>query len=185
MEWHRAGRAAEFVAQAMELTEPTRTYKAFIYYRLEHQCGLANTKPKTSDNIPGQLYYSKEPQDWGLRWKKGGYVYLQGVGDHQGEPVLVDDGDAVHEAAVPHWAGRGIPLHIPPPIAIDCLVNSAVFTLWAAVGYQCSQPVSAPCQCINTVTGVHYIALYSQVSMYTRAVMVVHVLLWKVKPSQC
>lgn len=28
-------------------------------------------------------------------------------------------------------------------------------------------------------------ALYSQVSVYTRAVFVVHASLWKVKPSQC
>ena len=70
------------------------------------------------------------------------HVHLQGVGDHQAEPVVVDDSDAVHEAAVPHWAGRGIPLHVPPAITIDCLVNSPVCTLWAAVGYQSSQPVS-------------------------------------------
>lgn len=88
--------------------------------------------------------------------------YLQGIGDDQVEPVLVDDSDAVHEAAVPHWAGRRIPLHIPSTIAIDCLVDSAVCTLWAAVGNQCSQPVSAPCQCIDTVTGVYGIVQPSQ-----------------------
>lgn len=83
-----------------------------------------------------------------------GHVDSQCVGDDQAEPVIINDRDAVHEGAVPHWAGRGIPLHIPPAITIDCLVDSSVFTLWAAIGHQSSQPVPATCRCTSAVTGV-------------------------------
>jgi len=70
---------------------------------------------------------------------------LQCVGDHQAEPVLVDDSDAVHELAVAHRAGRGKPLHLPPAIAIDGLVNGPKQTFWAAVGHQSSLPFCASC----------------------------------------
>lgn len=74
-------------------------------------------------------------------------VDLQGVADDQGEPVLVNDGDAVHEGAVPYRAGGRIPLYTPPSITIDGLVKSAACTLWAAISHQRSQPVSPTCTC--------------------------------------
>ena len=78
---------------------------------------------------------------------------LQGVGDHQAEPVLVNDGDAVHELAVPYRAGRGIPLHLPPAIAINRLIQGAMETFWAAVCHQCCQPVSASCSAQGNIIG--------------------------------
>ena len=78
-----------------------------------------------------------------MQERRGG---LQCIGDHQAEPVLVDHGDAVHEVAVAHGAGRGIPLHLPPAVTVNCLVQGAVSALWAAVGDQGCLPDCASCK---------------------------------------